>query len=513
MDMDKCAQNQPASAIAEPAIDKPSAIAKPLAIVEPLTKADRLSLACGLALALLWTVCDANVYPTGIFTLIGGMALSACLLAFLACAWFLRSKRDPQASKRRLSKWSYALLACTALLMCVPAFSQAAWIRILNAFALAVTLPLTYLLICKGDDTGLFGLHGLEDGATTFLTEQFRNWPVIRRILSSSTHGHGRTIGGVAAGAGCALGIMVVVVPALCSADGNFAWIVEHIDEALNHIDLYHCALNAIGLALLTPIAFSLLFALHHPHPKVQPFAGASLSHASAPTAALGTMLAMLDVVYLVFVAIQSSYLFGGVDTLKRFGGYAAYARAGFFQLVAVTAINLVIVMACIHLRRGQERAVSLLCLELVLLASTVVMLVSAAWRMSLYVGEYGLTRLRLLTYWGMVAIAFLLAVTVLRLLRPRTNLFRLALFGVVGLWLVFAFAQPDLIIAEVNVDGYLSGGIERIDVDYLGQLPSEASGSISRLGNEAPSKTMRQDAAQALDECRFDGTWAEWGI
>ena len=44
------------------------------------------------------------------------------------------------------------------------------------------------------------------------------------------------------------------------------------------------------------------------------------------------------------------------------------------------------------------------------LVAASGVLLVSALWRMNLYVGAYGLSFKRVLTYWGMAVLAVLLA-------------------------------------------------------------------------------------------------------
>ncbi|WEV47454.1 DUF4173 domain-containing protein [Bifidobacterium sp. ESL0690] len=398
--------------------------------------------------------------------------------------------------------------------MLVPAFSQAAWIRLINACALAIALPLTFLLLSGANDSELFRLSGILHGIGTFFVEQFRHWSVLGRVASSWMHGRGRAVGSIAVGAMCAVAVLFIVIPALSSADENFEWLVNHLLANFFHIDLGPRAFDIVRFIMVIPITFSLLFALRHPRQKTVT-SESTIQH-SASTGMLNTMLAMLDVVYLVFVAIQSSYLFGGVDTLERFGGYAAYARAGFFQLVGVTAINLVIVMACAYFRKNQKRVISLLTLELVLIASTAVMLVSAAWRMNLYVRKYGLTRLRILTYWGMVAIAFLLVVTVVKLLRPRFEWFRVAFFGTLALWLVFAFVQPDAIIANVDVDGYLNGSIEEVDTGYLAGLPSSAIGPLNRLKQQAPNKATRDAAGIALDEVHENANgaaWSMWGI
>ena len=53
-------------------------------------------------------------------------------------------------------------------------------------------------------------------------------------------------------------------------------------------------------------------------------------------------MLAALDGLYLLFLAVQSAGLFGGAEYLARRGiSYARWARSGFFQMVGVTVVNL----------------------------------------------------------------------------------------------------------------------------------------------------------------------------
>ena len=57
----------------------------------------------------------------------------------------------------------------------------------------------------------------------------------------------------------------------------------------------------------------------------------------------VGVVLGLLDLLFLTFVVIQVRYLFGGAGHLAATSGltYAEYARHGFFELVAVTALAL----------------------------------------------------------------------------------------------------------------------------------------------------------------------------
>ena len=120
------------------------------------------------------------------------------------------------------------------------------------------------------------------------------------------------------------------------------------------------------------------------------------------------TVLAVLDVLYAFFLAVQCAALFGGADYLAQVGiSYASYARSGFFQLVAVAAVNLACLLACLALCKGEGRGLRMVqVLGTLLVAASGVLLVSALWRMNLYVGAYGLSFKRVLTYWGTIFLA-----------------------------------------------------------------------------------------------------------
>lgn len=121
--------------------------------------------------------------------------------------------------------------------------------------------------------------------------------------------------------------------------------------------------------------------------------------------------LALLDLLFLAFIAVQARYLFGGRELVEDTLGltYSAYARRGFFQLVTAAALvlpTLVVsewVMRDVNsrLRRRFGR------LTLVLLVGVGVVLISAVGRMVLYSRVYGLTELRVFTTVFMVWLAF----------------------------------------------------------------------------------------------------------
>lgn len=122
----------------------------------------------------------------------------------------------------------------------------------------------------------------------------------------------------------------------------------------------------------------------------------------SAETAT--AMLATLGVLFGGFVILQVSYLFGGQDTMNAAGiPYSAYARRGFFELIAVGTLAGAMLFGLGLRTEARSRANVLL--SVALIALTGVVLVSAWYRLDLYQRAYGWTELR---FYATAAIAVL---------------------------------------------------------------------------------------------------------
>ena len=185
----------------------------------------------------------------------------------------------------------------------------------------------------------------------------------------------------------------------------------------------------------------------------------------------------LVDAVFAVFVAAQAAVLFGGHAYVAETTGltYADYVHQGFAQLTIATLLMLIVVWASSR-RVGPEPAdrlwmrvsLGLLC------ALTLVVVVSALHRMSLYQEAYGFTQLRLLVdvFEGWLGVV-VIAVAVAGLVRWGTWVPRFALVtGVVGL-LGIAAINPDAWIAQQNIERYEQTG--KLDLAYLTSLSADA--------------------------------------
>lgn len=158
---------------------------------------------------------------------------------------------------------------------------------------------------------------------------------------------------------------------------------------------------------------------------------------------------AMLAAVYLLFCGVQIIGLFGGMVRLPEGYSYARYARQGFFQLLFVCFLNLILVLFCMGYFR-ESKALKLL-LTIISLC-TYVMTASSAFRMILYIRAYYLTFLRILVLWALMVIAVLMTGVLVRIYKKDFELFRYSTAVVTVFYLVLSFSHPDYWAAKYNL-------------------------------------------------------------
>jgi hypothetical protein len=292
-------------------------------------------------------------------------------------------------------------------------------------------------------------------------------------------------IGPVVRGLVLAIPLVVILGVLFASADPIFS---RGVDQLLGfRIDLGDLpgrALFAAGLAWL--VAGVLAVAAH----GLPPIEAASLG-AAAPTRTVGwqrtlgtteaiVVLLAVDLVVGLFVGLQLAYLFGGLDTLAAAGmTYSAYARRGFFELVAAAGLSGGILVALEYLA---VRSRPYLAFATALVGLTLVVLASAALRLQLYQDAYGWTELRLYVAVSIVAMAGTLVTLAAFLLTDRTRWVghTMAVIGVVSLVGLNLIAPPAF-VAERNLQRVIDpslvppDGEASLDADYLAVLSDDA--------------------------------------
>ena len=215
--------------------------------------------------------------------------------------------------------------------------------------------------------------------------------------------------------------------------------------------------------------------------------------------------LAVLDALFLVFVVVQLTVLFGGRDHVLRTAGltYAEYARQGFWQLLAAGALTLAVVAAAVLLAHMRDRRDALLLRVLlgVLCALAIVVVFSALHRLRLYEDAFGLTRSRLaaeaFALWlGALFGLLIVAGIATRVLR---QLPRVVVAGTAAGLIAFTLANPDGLIAGRNVERWQHTG--RLDVAYLQTLSADAAPALAALPSALRDEALAPLAARLAED------------
>jgi len=200
------------------------------------------------------------------------------------------------------------------------------------------------------------------------------------------------------------------------------------------------------------------------------------------PPATLLTFLGAIGGLFALFVGFQARELFLGPGEFQALTGttIAEYARRGFFELVAVTALTLPMLLAADWLldRQGAAELRQFRRLTAAVLVLLALVLASAYSRMLLYRSYYGLTEDRFYTLAFMTWLGVLLAWFAATVLRGQRSRFvpGAVLAGLAAL-LLLNFANPDAVVARVNLGRAVEGA--PLDTAYLSRLSADAIPAI----------------------------------
>lgn len=436
-------------------------------------------------------------------------------------AWYvlLLGYLGPAAFSRPESRW----IAVENLLLTVTLALSSNWaFRIWNLLALLVLLPVQAISLSGAARFPWRRPAMFWDRLGLLL------WGLFGRLGASfaalSRPKQGKRTAGIVLGIVGSVVLLAILVPVLSSADALFAsataqlrqFVAEHVTEGLWKL--------VLGI-ILTPFLFGFLYSLRHPIPLTTMPEKPARRVDALPFAIVLTVLALL---YLAFLAIQISGIVGGASYLAQRGiSYADWARSGFFQMVGVTAVNLMVLLSAVTFSNPMGRSWNAVRLLATLVTiQSLVLLFSAAWRMTLYVGAYGLSFKRCMTYWGMVMMALFLVMALIKCWRPAFSFFRAAFPTALAGWLLINCVPIDYLVARDQVDRYLDGESPTVSIYYLAyDLSYDTLSQLERLdtrrdladyepGAWAPGDTLADLLERRREDARTEcGKWQTWSL
>ena len=235
-----------------------------------------------------------------------------------------------------------------------------------------------------------------------------------------------------------------------------------------------------------------------------------------APAATVMAATLPLLIVYLIFFISQWKYYISGFTGLLPDSlSYAQYARDGFFQLCAVSVINLAVLSAVtLFMRRKSKSAPILLrVLSIVFSIFTLVLISTAAAKMVMYIHSYGLTPKRVYAAWLMAVLAVLFLLVIFKQFAPKLKLLPLSMAVCVLFFACLSLADTDTIIARCNVDRYLNGSLERIDIADMESLGDSAIPQLVRLAKALDERNGTDIATITPSELSGDPLYRELAV
>lgn len=336
---------------------------------------------------------------------------------------------------------------------------------------------------------------GLMDLAMTTLAHLFAVFPELskswraRKAEAGKKKPGGKTIY-IILGILVGVTLLCLILPLLISADavfdqllgGAFDWVVQ----AVSHIIL---PTKLVWPMLMFLWGMMFFFAIYSAVKNRKLQVEEKDLRIQEPVLAI-TALAVIGVVYLLFCMVQISYLFTGGFTLPAEYSYAGFARQGFFQLLFVSALNLLLVLVTLSFFRENKALKIMLAF---LSACTYIMIISSACRMFLYIQAYQLTRLRVLVLFALLVLAVLFAGVIRNIFQESFPLFRYSVAVVTVLYLALSFSHMDAWIAFYN--------IAHDQTSYLYELSTDASGPMLKAAKEGTAEVEMTRAYFSMNE------------
>ena len=301
-------------------------------------------------------------------------------------------------------------------------------------------------------------------------------------------------------GIGISIPIVIVVIILLCSADdtfaGNIIGIGNYFIQWLRNIFFNNFGFTTFA-RLLSIVVVTIYFICcilnllkrnpwkigEEKHKKIQ-----------VESTIFNTILTILNLIYFAFCSIQIQKLWN-IEFAPNEFNYANFAREGFFQLMAVSIINFVmIIITTTNKKQSTKMQIYYRkIMNIILAVATIIILISAFIRMNLYGEVYGYTLLRILVYFALITETILIMPTFVFICNDKFSPWKTYFVIITVMYLVMNFSNINQIIAKQNVDRYLQNPKSEIDVMYLMKTNTDGIEELIKLYKQIENPILKQ--------------------
>jgi hypothetical protein len=454
-------------------------------VTYPIEKRELLFGAASLLFAYLLCNC--------LFFAGANLGLAVATIGCILCSVFYLSSRGC-----RLDGYSGTLLLLSLLTAAGFARSDDGFVKFVCTCFLLLSGNLTFCLMAGQNRRARGSVRSLLDAPRAVFALGFGKMPETFRGLGVAfrrSGSVGQKGGAFLLGVCITVPVVAIMLPLLSSADAAFAGLVALLPEfeggewftTLLFGTMFGCVSFVRGVALRNA-------------PKAEP---TKKTGRGIHAVTVNTVLCAVSLLYGVYLLSQLAYFSGGFARILPEGyTLAQYARRGFFEMAVLSGGNLLLMVLSLGLVKKDTRApLSTRLMSLFIGLVTLFLIAAASAKMFLYIDSFGLTRQRLLTQIIMLFLALTTVVVSIWLFVPKLPYMQLVLVTALVISAATLWADVDTQVARYNVDAYLSGRLETVDVQYLRYLGNGAVPQLARLEKDAPNGKIKSQANTFLKE------------
>lgn len=233
----------------------------------------------------------------------------------------------------------------------------------------------------------------------------------------------------------------------------------------------------------------------------------------------INMILTILNIIYLIFSVIQITNLFMHTNNNPNFD-YSNYARQGFFQLMFVSFINFaILIIANVNKsEKTKSQKVYNKVMSLLIVIFTIIIIVSAFYRMNLYQAAYGYTYLRIFVDFVLITEGLISIPIIIYLLGKKIDLLKSIIIITSFMYVLLNFINIDNFIAEKNIDRYFENPENsNFDINYLRKLGTDATAQMTRLLKADDEYVVKMTESYLLNQKNNlnmeKNSWQEYNI
>jgi hypothetical protein len=466
---------------------------------EAMSKGLKIKLGLCAVPAFFWVIFMWNFWNRGIYAL----GLNAFIFLLLFIGVFIRTLRKKQGLLKADLTWLVPLL----LMALSFALYDNTYLKVFSIMIFPVTFIIFYnfafLEDRKNRHWDLIFLVRLVVRTLSFLEKIGKSFTRYTELIVPAGKAERKIISKVILGLILFLALaLLVFIPLLSAADAAFAGKMQAIYDWLTQILSVPLIYKTVVFAIFSVLIASMLFAWGKKFNYKEKAENRKLADPIVSSIVLGGILAL----YLLFLWVQIEHLWVGVLPFD-FKETESLVKSGFWELLFLSALNILI-----YFFTYRKTIIPVQRLLAAFTIASLLLLVSAAYRMVLYVVYYGLSYEKFFASYTVLYCAILLVWLISRLfMSRRANILKFLIVLFIWMYSVATVMPVEQLILRANVDlSRLNGS--RIKLYELTMLSPDALPLVKQYQNQGLLKDEISGASgENSDQSGTDLGWTSW--